>query len=64
MDIYVIVGMIMASMEKQVNTSVIARVLGMKKRSVVDFGEILYILLVCSSDFHVQQNLISLTITV
>jgi hypothetical protein len=48
MDICVIVGMIMANMEKQGNTSVTVCVLGMRERSAVDFGGILCIHPVCS----------------
>jgi hypothetical protein len=43
MDICVTVGMIMVNTEKWGNTSVIVLVLGMMGRSVVDFGETLYI---------------------
>ena len=50
MDIYATVGMVMVNTGKQANTSVIVRVLGMRGRSVVDFGEILYIPQVGSLD--------------
>ena len=50
MDIYVTVEMVMVNTGKQANTSVIVRVLGMRGRSVVDSGEILYIPQVWSLD--------------